>query len=94
MVVSEYTPSEYERISYYNGISRDGDHPELVYRSNFLTAPFPKPVGRFAHIPVKSLRGVFNTPLNGDTVGPEICDLIKAREIDPPSTLPASSPTD
>jgi hypothetical protein len=81
-VVSQYTPDNYERTSYYNGIAGD-DHPELVYRSDFLTTPFPKPVGRHAHIPVKSIRGVFGTPLNGvwDTVLPKICDLIKARKI-------------
>jgi len=81
--VSQYTPDEYERTSYYNGIAGDGGHPELVYRSDFLTTPFPKPTGRFAHIPVKSLRGVFGTPLNGvwDIVGPGIRDLIKARKI-------------
>lgn len=64
-VASEYGPDEYERTSYYNGITGDGDHPVLVYRSDFLTTPFPKPVGRHAHLPVKSLRGVFDTPLNG-----------------------------
>ena len=37
-VVSQYTPDEYERTSYYNGITGDGDHLELVYRSDFLTA--------------------------------------------------------
>jgi hypothetical protein len=90
-VVSQYTPDEYERTSYYNGITRDGDHPELVYRSDFLTTLFPKPVGRHAHIPVKSLHGVFDTPLNGvwDTVGPEIRDLIKARKINWSSVDPA-----
>ena len=62
-IISQYTPDEYERTSYYNGISGDGDHLELVYRSDFLTTPFPKPEGRFAHTPVKSLRGVFNSPL-------------------------------
>ena len=68
------------RTPYYNGITGDRDHPVLVYRSDFLTTPFPKPVGRHAHIPVKSLRGVFDTPLNGiwDVVGPQIRDLIKA----------------
>ncbi|KAH9927332.1 uncharacterized protein B0H18DRAFT_1084828 [Fomitopsis serialis] len=82
-VVSEHSPDEYERTSYYNGITGGSDHPELVYRSDFLTTLFPKPVGRYAHIPVKSLRGVFDTPLNSiwDTVGPQIRDLIKAREI-------------
>ena len=33
------TPDEYERTSYYNGIARDGDHPDLIYRSDFLTTP-------------------------------------------------------
>ena len=77
-VVSQYTPDGYKRTSYYNGITWDGDHPELVYCSDFLTTLFPKPVGRYAHIPFKSLRGVFDTPLNGvwDNVVPEIRDLI------------------
>jgi len=75
----------------YNGITGDGDHPELVYRSDFLTAPFPKPVGRHAHIPVKSLRGVFDTPLNSvwGTVGPRIRDLIKVHKIHWSSVDPA-----
>ena len=38
-VVSKYGPDQYERMSYYNGITGDGDHPELVYRSDFLTTP-------------------------------------------------------
>lgn len=70
-------------MAYYNGITGDGDHPELIYRSNALTTPFPKPAGRFAHVPVKSLRGVFDTPLNKvwDFVGPKICSILRAREI-------------
>ncbi|KAJ7511799.1 hypothetical protein B0H11DRAFT_2371103 [Mycena galericulata] len=90
-VVLQYGPDEYERLSYYNGITGDGDHPELVYRSDFLTTPFLKPIGRHAHIPVKSLRGVFGTPLNSvwDTVGPQIRDLIKAREVHWSSVDPA-----
>ena len=82
--VSEYTPDEYERTTYYNGIAGD-DHPYLVYRSDFSTAVFPKPAGRHAHIPVKSLRGVHDTPLNGkgvwDTVLPKIGDLAIAQKI-------------
>ncbi|KAI9443958.1 hypothetical protein H4582DRAFT_1918198 [Lactarius indigo] len=91
MVVSQYTPSEYERACYYNGITGDGDDPKLVYRSDFLTTPFLKPVGRYPSTPVKSLRGVFDTPLNGvwDTVGREIRDLIKARNIKWSSIDPA-----
>ncbi|KAI5981228.1 hypothetical protein EDD15DRAFT_428857 [Pisolithus albus] len=82
-VVPEHSPDAYERASYYNGITGDGDHPELVYRSDYLTTPFPKPTGRFAHLPVKSLRGVFDTPLNKvwDVVGPKIRDIINTWEI-------------
>jgi len=82
-VVSKHGPDAYERASYYNGITGDGDHPELVYRSDAITTPFPKPIGRFAHVPVKELRGVFDTPLNkvwGD-VGPRIRNIIKARGV-------------
>ena len=45
--------------------------------------PSPKRVGRFAHIPVKSLRGVYETPLNGvwESVGPKIVELITTREL-------------
>ena len=66
------TPDDYERRSFYNGITGDGDHPELVYRSDYLTTPFAKPVSRYAHIPVKSVRGVFDTPRNSvwQTVSP------------------------
>ncbi|KAG5649304.1 hypothetical protein H0H81_004717 [Sphagnurus paluster] len=91
LVVSKYSPDEYERIAYCNGIAGGDDHPELVYRSDFYTTPFPKPSGRFPSIPVKSLRGVFNTPLNSvwDTVSPHIRDLIKARKIQWSSIDPA-----
>jgi hypothetical protein len=90
-VGSQYTPTEYERTTYYNGISGASDHPKLIYRSDFLTEPFPKPAGRFAHIPVKSLRGVHDTPLNGvwETVGPKIVDLITTRKIKWSSVDPA-----
>ncbi|KAI1794500.1 hypothetical protein LXA43DRAFT_107496 [Ganoderma leucocontextum] len=90
-VVSEHGPDPYERASYYNGITGDSDHPELVYRSDSLTTPFPKPVGRFSHIPVKSLRGVFGTPLNQvwGAVLPQIRDIIKARKIQWSSIDPA-----
>ncbi|KAH9971687.1 hypothetical protein BGW80DRAFT_1136704, partial [Lactifluus volemus] len=88
-VVSGHGPDAYERASYYNGIAGDGDHPELVYRSDSLTTLFPKPVGRFSHIPVKSLRGVFGTPLNkvwDDTVRPQISRrILKAEKIQWPS---------
>jgi hypothetical protein len=89
--VSKHGPDAYERTSYYNGITGDDGHPDLVYRSDYVTASFPRPIGRHPHIPIKSLRGVFNTPLNGvwRTVGPQIRDLIKAREIHWSSIDPA-----
>ena len=83
--VSKYDPDEYERTSYYNGIAGKSDHPALIYRSDMFTTLFPKPVGQ--HIPVKSVHGVFGTPLNRVWVAVclEICGLINARN------LPSSS---
>jgi hypothetical protein len=97
-VVSGHGPDAYERVTYYNGIDGDGDHPELVYCSDSLTMLLPKPVGRFSHIPVKSLRGVFGTPLNkvwDDTVRPQIRDESsrRKRSSGPPLAWPASSHT-
>ena len=79
----EHSPSTFERTSYYNGITGNNEHPDLVYRTDALTRPFPKPIGRFPHLPIKSLRGVFGTPLNKvwDIVGPQIRDIINARDI-------------
>ncbi|KAF8884628.1 hypothetical protein BD779DRAFT_1536166 [Infundibulicybe gibba] len=91
-IVSPYAPDEYERAAYYNGITGyGGSDPELVYRSDFLTTPFPKPEGRFGYIPVKSAYGVFDTPLNNvwDAVGPQIKDLIKSRGVNWSSIDPA-----
>ncbi|KAH8110301.1 hypothetical protein DFH11DRAFT_1621957 [Phellopilus nigrolimitatus] len=90
-MASGHGPDAYERATYYNGITGDDDHPELVYRSDYLTTPFPKPAGRFAHIPVKSVYGTFDTSLNKawDTVGPLIVDIIVARNIKCTSIDPA-----
>lgn len=53
--------SEYERTTYYNGITGDCDHPDLLlYRSDLLTNPFTKPKGRYAHLPSKSVHRVYN----------------------------------
>ncbi|TRM59650.1 hypothetical protein BD626DRAFT_633163 [Schizophyllum amplum] len=54
--------SDFERITYYHGIS--ADPPELLYRSDWLDNPYPLPTGRFQHVPTKTIHGVFNTPLN------------------------------
>ncbi|KAI0041525.1 hypothetical protein FA95DRAFT_1501351 [Auriscalpium vulgare] len=76
-----YIISDYERINYYTGISRNP--PELLYRSDLLENPFPRPTGRFPHIPTKTANGVFNTPLNPvwSTVAPQICEFLKAQNI-------------
>jgi hypothetical protein len=82
-VVPDHIPTEYERATYYNGITKDGDHPVLVYRSDFGTTPFPKPTGRYGHVPVKSVRGVYGTSLNPvwETVSPQIVELITIEKI-------------
>ncbi|KAG5651510.1 hypothetical protein H0H81_008375 [Sphagnurus paluster] len=83
-IVSKYGLDRYERINYYNGISGAHIHePELLYHSDLHTTPFPKPVGRHGYIPVKSIHGIFETPLHRvwDTVSPQILDVLKARKI-------------
>ena len=91
--IPEFSPSAFERASYYNGITGDDDHPVLIYRSDFRTRPFTKPTGRFAPLPIKSLHGVFDTPLNKGkiwvTVGLQIVHMIKAQKISLTSIDPA-----
>ncbi|KAI9435129.1 hypothetical protein H4582DRAFT_1817885 [Lactarius indigo] len=79
--VAPYVLSDWERTTYYNGISPN--HPELLYRSDLLENPFPIPKGRFPHFYTKTVYGVFNTPLNAvwDTVAPQICELLKGQNI-------------
>lgn len=81
--VSPYVLSDWERTTYYSGISPD--HPELLYRSDLLENPFPTgiPKGRFPHLPTKTAYGVFNTPLNAvwDIVAPQICEFLEASKI-------------
>ncbi|KAK0219891.1 hypothetical protein IW262DRAFT_1448391 [Armillaria fumosa] len=81
MLNTPYDLSDWERTTYYHGISPDP--PELLYRSDLLSNPFPKPVGRHHHLPTKTVYGVFNTPLNAvwDTVAPQIRDPLKAKKI-------------
>ncbi|KIM29465.1 hypothetical protein M408DRAFT_113804, partial [Serendipita vermifera MAFF 305830] len=89
--VSTYAVSEYEKTTYYNGITHGGDHPDLLYRSDLFTNPFPEPKGRYAHLPTKSVQGVHETPLNKvwDTVGPQIRNLVKDRKVRYSSIDPA-----
>ncbi|EJD00197.1 uncharacterized protein FOMMEDRAFT_136267 [Fomitiporia mediterranea MF3/22] len=73
--------SEFERTHYYHGISPDP--PELLYRSDLESNPFPLPPprARWSEIPVKTAEGVFKTPLNPvwHTVAPLIVALLKQR---------------
>ncbi|TFK21283.1 hypothetical protein FA15DRAFT_645816 [Coprinopsis marcescibilis] len=80
-IVDPYGVSEYERATYYHGIS--SEPPELLYRSDIKTNPFPIPKGRFPHLGVKTAHGVFNTPLNTvwHIVAPKIVSLLKSRGI-------------
>src|SRR6266849_5984667 len=79
--VEPYVLSEWEKTTYYNGISTDP--PELLYRSDLLDNPFPIPKGRHPHLPTKTVHGVFNTALNPvwDSVAPQIRDLLKKHKI-------------
>ncbi|KAF9071742.1 hypothetical protein BDP27DRAFT_1382371 [Rhodocollybia butyracea] len=89
----DFIPSFFERTSYYNGITGDDQHPLLLYRSDYGTTPYNKPTGRFASLPVKSIHGVFDTPLNKDNVwiplGLKIVQIIKARKVSLTSVDPA-----
>jgi hypothetical protein len=79
-VVSAHDVSNYKRTSYYNRITDNSKHLDLLYRTRSAKHPWIQPTGRHAHPPPKSLRGVHSTPLNGvwSTVGPLVCDLVKS----------------
>ena len=64
-VVFTYTVSDYERTSYYNGITDGGEHPDLLYRTGSAKYPWIQPSGRHAYQPTKSIRGVYRTPTSG-----------------------------
>ncbi|KAJ7168711.1 hypothetical protein C8R46DRAFT_1033901 [Mycena filopes] len=77
-----YTVSDWERINYYYGIS--GDPPELVYRSDLLSNPFPIPTDASAHPSThKTMHGVSGTPLTAvwESLAPQVLAVLKTREI-------------
>jgi len=80
-VVTAYAVSDYEKTSYYNGITDEGEHPDLLYRTGSAKYPWIQPKGRHAYQPTKSLRGVYRTSLNDvwSTVGPQVSKLVKDR---------------
>ncbi|GBE84205.1 hypothetical protein SCP_0601830 [Sparassis crispa] len=65
-VIAPALISKFEMKYWYHGIS--GNPPELMWRSDLETNPFPIPAlgARFFKIPQKTAHGVFNTPLNAD----------------------------
>ena len=79
-VVAPDLISKYEMNFWYHGIS--GDPPNLMYRSDLETNPFPipPPGTDFSKIPTKTAHGVFNTPLNAvwENVAPQILKSMKA----------------
>ncbi|KAJ2924403.1 hypothetical protein H1R20_g12699, partial [Candolleomyces eurysporus] len=82
-VVAPHLISEFERVHYWHGISPDP--PELLYRSDLDSNPFPvhPPGTRWGQLPVKTAVGLFGTALNPiwNTVAPEIIALFKKRSI-------------
>ena len=89
-VVAPDLVSELEGINFWHGVSEDP--PELVWRSDLVTNPFPVPPreARFFKIPDKTAEGVFDTPLNPvwDIVAPKIVLLFKERGIKYSALLP------
>jgi len=80
-IVAPHLISDYERTTYYHGISPNP--PELLWRSDLLTNPFPVPTGRHAHLPTKTAHGVFDKALGAvwHTVVPNIINLLKENGI-------------
>lgn len=82
-IATPHLISEFERVHYWHGISIDP--PELLYRSDLESNPFPVPLPgtRWSQLPVKTAEGVFETPLNAvwHTVAPMIVALFKKRGI-------------
>jgi hypothetical protein len=89
-VGGEYAVSPQERAWYYHGIAPEGNHPDLLYRSNSKADPWVPPTGRHANMTTKSARPAHGTRLAavwGD-VGSLIYDLVfaavgKSYSIDP-----------
>lgn len=80
-VSSNHAVSDFERRTYYNGIAGNGGHPNLLYRTGSAKHPWTCPTGRFTSLPTKSVRGVYDTPLNKvwRVVLPRIRDLVKEK---------------
>ncbi|CAA7266400.1 unnamed protein product [Cyclocybe aegerita] len=77
-VSSEDAVEYQERAWYYYGITSEGDHPELLYRSNKQADYWVPPTGRHANMPTKSARPAHGTSLAAvwGKVGPLVDDLV------------------
>ncbi|KLO15344.1 hypothetical protein SCHPADRAFT_938823 [Schizopora paradoxa] len=83
-VVAPALVSPFEAKHYWHGIS--DDPPELLYRSDLESNPFPlpKPGVRFFQLPVKTASGTWGTAMNNQVwreVAPLIVALFKERRI-------------
>lgn len=78
---SAYAVSDFERTSYYNGITTEGKPPELLYRTGSAKYPWIEPSSEHAYLPTKSLCGVHRTLLNDvwSTVGRQVSQLVRDR---------------
>ncbi len=89
-VVAPNLVSDFERLHFFRGVS--GSPPELVWRSDHATNPFPGPVKgtRFFKVAHKTANVVSKTDLNPvwDTVAPLIIELFKERGIIYSALLP------
>lgn len=83
-VVASALVSAFEAKHYWHGIS--DDPPELLYRSDLDSNPFPRPEpgDRFFQLPVKTASGTWGTAMNDQlwrVVAPLIIALFKKRRI-------------
>ncbi|KAF9054587.1 hypothetical protein BJ165DRAFT_1439979 [Panaeolus papilionaceus] len=71
--------SDYERCTYYTGLTTSNGHPDLLYRTGSSKAPWTQPTGNFEIQPTKSFSVVCGMPINKvwRTVGPQINRIVK-----------------
>ncbi len=89
-VVAPKLVSDFERFHFFHRVS--GSPPELVWRSDHATNPFPVPVKgtmffKFAHKTANVVSKIDMNPV-WDTVAPLIIELFKERGIKYSALLP------
>lgn len=77
-LAAPYPVSPQERTGYYRGLTTEGEHPDLLFRTNAEMDPWVPPTGRYAHLPTKHARSAHGTTLSSvwKDVGPEIQKLL------------------